>query len=181
MAYVDLQNLLAGQPTPVLTPHMVMALIIYPVFGVLFGGFIIAAARDRALGSIWIAPVGILGALAHGAAGLLTIGFGIPWAGIGFPLFMLVMIWGLPRHVHARACAGGGTCAGGGVTPWRSSARTCCCTPPSPRSCAAMLRDVFGLEHVDAGEGARRRERTRRDPAGIIRSRAAPQSCWRSE
>lgn len=33
MAYVDLQNLLAGQPTPVLTPHMVMALIIYPVFG----------------------------------------------------------------------------------------------------------------------------------------------------
>ncbi len=46
MAYVDLQNLLAGQPTPVLTPHMVMALIIYPVFG-LPGGVEVQLSQQR--------------------------------------------------------------------------------------------------------------------------------------
>jgi len=95
VAYVDLQNLLAGQPTPVLTTHLALATIIYPIFGVLMGAFIVVAGRERALGSLWIAPLGVLGALAHGAAGLLVIGFGVAAASIGFPFIMLVMLWGL--------------------------------------------------------------------------------------
>jgi hypothetical protein len=93
VAYVDLPNLLAGQSTPIYTTHMTMAMIVYPIFGVLFSAFILVAARERALGSIWIAPIGIIGALAHGAAGLLVVGFGITSAGIGFPMIMLVMVW----------------------------------------------------------------------------------------
>lgn len=93
VAYVDLPNLLAGQSTPIYTTHMTMAMIVYPIFGVLFSAFILVAARERALGSMWIAPIGIIGALAHGAAGLLVVGFGITSAGIGFPMIMLVMVW----------------------------------------------------------------------------------------
>jgi hypothetical protein len=93
VAYVDLPNLLADQSTPIYTTHMTMAMIVYPIFGVLFTGFILVAARERAIGSIWIAPIGIIGALAHSAAGLLVVGFGITSAGIGFPMIMLVMVW----------------------------------------------------------------------------------------
>ncbi len=93
VAYVDLPNLLAGQSTPIYTTHMTMVMIVYPIFGVLFSAFILVAAGDRALGSIWIAPIGIIGALAHGAAGLLVVGFGIDSAGMGFSMIMLVMVW----------------------------------------------------------------------------------------
>jgi hypothetical protein len=93
VAYMDLQNLLAGESTPVLTIHLMLAMIVYPVFGILMSGFMIVAARERALGSPWMAWIGVIGAVAHGAAGLLVIGFEIGAAGIGFALVMLVMVW----------------------------------------------------------------------------------------
>ena len=94
-AYVDLQNLLAGRSTPVLSTHLMMTVIIYPIFGVLMSGFIIVAARERALGALWMGWIGVIGALAHGAAGLLVVGFNSEVARLGFPLIMLVMIWAL--------------------------------------------------------------------------------------
>ena len=36
---------------------------------------------------------------------------------------------------------------------WRSTARTSCSTRPKPEQLRAMLRDVFGFKHVDAGGG----------------------------
>jgi hypothetical protein len=93
IAHVDLQHLLAGQSTPILAVHLNMAMVIYPVFGVLMSAFMIVAARERALGSPWMVWIGVLGALAHGAAGLLVIGFNVGAAGIGFPLVMLVLLW----------------------------------------------------------------------------------------
>ena len=94
-AYVDLQNLLAGRSTPVLSTHLMMTVIIYPIFGVLMSGFIIVAARERALGALWMGWIGVIGALAHGAAGLLMVGFNSEVVRQGFPLIMLVMIWAL--------------------------------------------------------------------------------------
>jgi hypothetical protein len=65
-AVVDHAHLAAGQPTPVLTTHLAIAVPIYPLFAVAMIGLMVAGARDRSLGSAWIAPVGILGAIGHG-------------------------------------------------------------------------------------------------------------------
>ena len=51
--------------------------------------------RVSALGALWMAWIGVIGALAHGAAGLLMVGFNSEVARQGFPLIMLVMIWAL--------------------------------------------------------------------------------------
>ena len=93
VAVVDAQNLVGGQPTPVLSTHLALAVALYPVFGITMTGFIIAAARDRVLGSPWIAPLGVIGAVAHALSAPLTVGFGIPWAWILFPMMMLIALW----------------------------------------------------------------------------------------
>lgn len=93
VSVVDGGHLAAGHPTPVLSTHMVLAVVLYPVFGATLIGFIVATARDRSLGSPWIAWLGILGAAAHGAAPVLVVGLKIQQAAILFPLLMLLALW----------------------------------------------------------------------------------------
>jgi hypothetical protein len=90
---VDGEHLAAGHSTPVLTTHMVLAVILYPVFAATIIGFIVATARDRSLGSPWIAWLGILGAAAHGLSAPLVVGLRIRLAGILFPMLLLLAIW----------------------------------------------------------------------------------------
>ncbi|HEY7216041.1 MAG TPA: hypothetical protein VIC28_15570 [Thermoanaerobaculia bacterium] len=92
-AYVDHANLMAGRATPVLTTHLWLAVIFYPIFAVTVIGFIVATLRDRSLGSPWIGWLGILGALAHGAAAPLVVLFKVQEARILFPLLMLLAFW----------------------------------------------------------------------------------------
>src|SRR5687768_14789100 len=61
-ASIDHGNLVAGRSTPILTTHLFLAVICYPIFGATLVGFIVAAAHDRMLGSHWISWLGILGA-----------------------------------------------------------------------------------------------------------------------
>ncbi len=92
-AVVDHHNLIAGSATPVLTTHLWLAVIFYPIFGLTLAGFIIAGMRDRVLGSAWIAWLGILGVLAHGAAPPLVILLNIEGARILFPFIMGFALW----------------------------------------------------------------------------------------
>lgn len=92
-ASVDHANLMAGRSTPILTTHLFLAVVCYPIFGATLIGFIVTAARDRVLGSIWISWLGILGALAHGASAPLVVAGGFAWARILFPMVLLVAIW----------------------------------------------------------------------------------------
>jgi len=93
VSVVDGEHLSAGHPTPVLTTHLVLAVILYPVFATTIIGFIVATARDRTLGSPWIAWLGILGAAAHGLSAPLVVGLRIGQAGILFPMLLLLAIW----------------------------------------------------------------------------------------
>jgi len=110
LAYVDHANLVAGEPTPVLTTHLWMTPAFYPVFGVTAAGFVLVAASDRALGSPWFAWLGAIGALAHGAAGFIVPLFEVEWARALFPLLVLLGIWAIltalwPVRLPARAAA----------------------------------------------------------------------------
>jgi hypothetical protein len=67
--------------------------VAYPVFGVTIAGWILAGARDRVLGSRWIAWLGILGALGWGAATPLAVVLEVAWAGILFPMVILLAAW----------------------------------------------------------------------------------------
>jgi hypothetical protein len=93
ISYVDHGHLVAGEPTPVLTIHLTLAFILYPVFGVTMAGFILATARERTLASPWIAWLGLIGVVAHGAAPPLVLGFGWTGARILFPMVMLFAFW----------------------------------------------------------------------------------------
>jgi hypothetical protein len=93
VSVVDGQHLAAGHSTPVLTIHLVLAVILYPVFATTFLGVIVATSRDRTLGSPWIAWLGILGAAAHGLSAPLVVGLRIGQAGILFPMLLFLAIW----------------------------------------------------------------------------------------
>lgn len=110
-AVVDHEHLVAGHSTPVLSAHLAMSLVAYPVFGLAATGWIVATARDRAMGSPWMAWLGILGALAHGAAPPLVVGLGVMQARILFPMVMLFALWCVvaafwPVRLASRAAAG---------------------------------------------------------------------------
>jgi hypothetical protein len=92
-AVVDRASLAAGRATPVLSTHLALAVVCYPVFGVTVAGLVIAAARARTLGSPWVAPLGVVGSLAYGAAAPLAVL--APWSGVGllFPMFLLFALW----------------------------------------------------------------------------------------
>lgn len=92
MAYVDHDHLVAGAPTPILTTHLWMSIVIYPLFGAAMIGLIVAGVRDRTLGSAWIAWLGILGATAHGLAAPLVVGLDVP-AHFLFALLTLFALW----------------------------------------------------------------------------------------
>ena len=90
---VDHHNLVTGQPTPVLGAHLAMAVVAYPLFGIAAALWIVVTARARALASPWVVPLGVIGALAHGAAPVLVVTFGVPQARILFPMVMLLALW----------------------------------------------------------------------------------------
>lgn len=89
---LDRVNLESGTPTPLLSMHRWLSIIIHPVFGLTMVGLIVAGARQRVLGSVWIAWIGIAGALGLGAANPL--GFaGIEWAGRLYFLLAFLVGW----------------------------------------------------------------------------------------
>lgn len=92
-AAVDHGRLVAGEPTPVLMTHLALSLVAYPAFGITVIGWILATARDRLAGSRWIAWLGVLGAVAHGAAPPLVVGLDVPGARVLFPMVMLFALW----------------------------------------------------------------------------------------
>jgi hypothetical protein len=92
-AALDSAHLLAGAATPILTTHLWMAVVAYPLFGLTIIGLIVAGAHDRVLGSYWIAWLGILGALAHGVAPPLIIVGKVEGARVLFPFLMLLALW----------------------------------------------------------------------------------------
>ena len=71
-AVVDHANLVAGNATPVLSTHVVAAVVLYPVFSASVVGLIIVGARDGALGSRWVTWLGVVGLAAHGLAPAFT-------------------------------------------------------------------------------------------------------------
>jgi len=93
VSVVDHANLVAGRATPVLTTHLWLAVVFYPIFAATIVGLILAGMRDRSLGSPWIGWLGILGAVAHGASAPLVILFEIEQARILFPGIALLAIW----------------------------------------------------------------------------------------
>jgi hypothetical protein len=94
-AVVDLGHLRAGQPTPVLSTHMTMVIFGYPLFALAISALIVAAAHQRSLGSWWIAPIGIVGALMHGAAGALVAGLGLERFRVLFLGAAVFALWSL--------------------------------------------------------------------------------------
>lgn len=90
---LDADKLGAGLATPILTTHLALATVIYPLFAIVMIGLVVTGARHRELGNPWMAWLGVLGLLGHGLAGLLVAGFGIGWATIGFPMAMLFALW----------------------------------------------------------------------------------------
>ncbi|MEN3333531.1 MAG: hypothetical protein V7641_2896 [Blastocatellia bacterium] len=92
-AVVDHDHLTAGSGTPVLTTHLWLAVVFYPIFALTFIGFIIAGMRDQVLGSPWIAWLGIIGLLAHGAAAPLVVLLKVAGASILFPFLLCFALW----------------------------------------------------------------------------------------
>jgi nitrate reductase NapE component len=93
VSVVDRANLVAGKATPVLTTHLWLAVVFYPIFAVTIVGLILAGMRDRSLGSPWIGWLGILGVVAHGAAAPLVILFEIEQARSLFPGVAVLALW----------------------------------------------------------------------------------------
>jgi hypothetical protein len=118
ISVVDAERMQAGHATPVFTAHMVLGAVGYPVFALVAIALVIAGARTRTLGSWWIAPLGILGALLPGLAGVLVIWMGV--TGVGF-LFAGIALFGLWEIVSA-------------VLPVRVAAGS----PAAPRNASAM-------------------------------------------
>lgn len=107
-AVVDHASLAAGRATPVLSTHLALSVVIYPLFGAAIVGLIVAAARERAAGSWWIAWLGIIGATAHGLAAPLVVLSGDTRFAILFPGIALLALWMVLASlwpVRARAAA----------------------------------------------------------------------------
>lgn len=93
LAYFDHAHLAEGQATPILTTHLWMSVVLFPLVGAAMIGLIVAGVRDRTLGSRGIAWLGILGATAHGLSAPLVVGFGILEAAVLFPMLMALALW----------------------------------------------------------------------------------------
>jgi hypothetical protein len=110
LAAFDHANLMAGHATPILSTHLALAVVAYPLFAAATIGFIVTTARTRALGSPWVAWIGVIGALGHGIAAPLTVLTTIPGARQLFPLLVALALWLiitalLPRRAPALAPA----------------------------------------------------------------------------
>lgn len=110
-SYLDLERLVAGQSTPILSTHLALALVVYPLFAILVIGAIIVGARTGELGRMWFAPIGVIGAAAHGLAPLLVLTFEIEQARILFPMVMLLALWGVLTAFMPRSRGAGASVA----------------------------------------------------------------------
>jgi hypothetical protein len=93
LAARDHANLMAGRPTPILSAHLGLAVVCYPIFAVTLIGFIVATTRERVLGSNWFAWIGVLGTAAHGLAPVLVVALGIISARVLFPMVLFLAVW----------------------------------------------------------------------------------------
>jgi hypothetical protein len=113
LAFVDAgalpaQAINAGAATPVLTTHLWMATLVYPLSGLTLIALIWTGIRQRSLGSPWIGWIGMLGAAAHAAVMPLIFLLRVEEAGILFPLmtlfttvwFFLAALWPRRRSRH---------------------------------------------------------------------------------
>lgn len=107
-SYLDVGRLVAGSATPILTTHLALALVVYPVFALLVSGAIVVGVRTGELGRAWFAPLGVTGAVAHGLAPLLVLTFEIERARILFPMVMLFALWTVLVALLPRRAGGGG-------------------------------------------------------------------------
>ena len=92
-AMVDAANLAAGHATPVLTTHLAMSVLFYPLFGVTTAAFFIKGTRERAIGSPWIVWIGVIGTAANGIAPILVGPFGWMEARILFAFMIGIAVW----------------------------------------------------------------------------------------
>jgi hypothetical protein len=92
-AMVDAPHLAAGHATPVLTTHLAMSMVFYPLFGIASACFFIKGMRERAIGSPWIVWIGVIGTLANGIAPILVGLLGWQEARILFAFMIGVAIW----------------------------------------------------------------------------------------
>jgi hypothetical protein len=112
LATFDHANLMAGRTTPILSTHLALAVVAYPLFAASTIGLIVMGARERALGSRWISWIGVIGAVGHGVAAPLTVLTAIPWARRLFPAVVALALWMLlaalwPRRSKALFSADG--------------------------------------------------------------------------
>ncbi|HRP07360.1 MAG TPA: hypothetical protein PLL69_02635 [Gemmatimonadales bacterium] len=105
-AAVDAGNLVAGAPTPILTIHLALAVVAYPVFGAAMIGMLLTGARTRELGSPWTAWFGAIGAAAHGIAPVLVVTFEQEWARALFPAITLFALWTVVTAIRPRPRTG---------------------------------------------------------------------------
>ena len=106
-AVVDQANLVAGRSTPVLSTHLGLAVVIYPVFALAWVGLIIAGMRDHVLGSRWIGWIGMLGVLGQGVSPPLIVLLHVEQARVLFPLLAVFALWILLAAFWPLAAAGG--------------------------------------------------------------------------
>ncbi|MEO8432505.1 MAG: hypothetical protein ABI592_13415 [Acidobacteriota bacterium] len=92
-AAVDHDALATGHATPILSTHLTIAVLCYPLFSAALIGLVVAGVRDRTLGSPWFAWLGVLGLLGHGAAAPLVVAFHIEGARALFPLLLGFALW----------------------------------------------------------------------------------------
>ena len=92
-AMVDASHLAAGHATPVLTTHLAMSMLFYPLFGLASAAFFINGMRARAIGSPWIVWIGVIGTLANGLAPILVGLVGWQEARVLFVFMIGIAIW----------------------------------------------------------------------------------------
>jgi hypothetical protein len=72
-ATADRSSLIAGGPTPLLTAHMTLAVVAYPMLGLSVAALALQGARTRSFGGWAIGWLGALGGVAHGMAAPIVV------------------------------------------------------------------------------------------------------------
>ena len=73
MAVVDAEALQAGRPTPILSAHLGLAVIAYPLFGLPFAALAWLGGRTRVLTHPVVGAIGALGGITHGIAAPIVV------------------------------------------------------------------------------------------------------------
>ncbi len=87
------QQLVAGDPTPLLEVSRHMQTVGWPWFGLGMAGLALASMQGHVLCGRWAGIMGALGGIAFAAGGFLTEGLGIIQAGVLFPVGLLLSLW----------------------------------------------------------------------------------------